>query len=254
LVGYVRGDALGLSGVRRNGDSFVSEDDLEAFRILRTNVNFLTREQHITSIVVTSALPEEGKSTVAAWFAYASAVAGKRTLLVECDFRRPVLAARFGVDTSPGLSDYLVEEAEAKEVVRPVSVHGREAVDILPLVPAGRSAFQPTEMIASKKFKEWIREVSQPYDLVVLDSAPLLPVSDTLELVPQADAVLFCVRLGQTTREQAQAAKQALLHMPEKPTGLVITGVRPGSEDDYYGYYSYTRSSKPAAQPTKAES
>jgi succinoglycan biosynthesis transport protein ExoP len=246
LVGYVRADALGLAGVGRNGDSFVSEDDLEAFRILRRNVDFLAGDEEISSLVVTSALPEEGKSTVAAWFAYVSAVAGRRTLLVECDLRRPVLATRFGVDRAPGLSDYLGGEAKPKDVLRSVNVHGREAVDVLPLIPAGENTFQPTEMIGSKKFKAFLDQTTRAYDIVIFDSAPLLPVGDTLELIPQVDAVLLCVRLGQTTRDQAQAAKQAMTHLPDKPTGLVVTGVRRGSDDDYYGYYSYAGSGTPA--------
>jgi capsular exopolysaccharide synthesis family protein len=242
LVGYVRADALGLAGVGRNGDSFVSEDDLEAFRILRRNVDFLAGDEEISSLVVTSALPEEGKSTVAAWFAYVSAVAGRRTLLVECDLRRPVLASRFGVEQAPGLSDYLGGEAKPRDVLRSVNVHGREAIDVLPLIPAGENTFQPTEMIGSKKFKAFVEQTTSAYDIVIFDSAPLLPVGDTLELIPQVDAVLLCVRLGQTTKDQAQAAKQAMTHLPDKPTGLVVTGVRRGSDDDYYGYYSYAGS------------
>jgi succinoglycan biosynthesis transport protein ExoP len=246
LVGYVRADALGLAGVGRNGDSFVSEDDLEAFRILRRNVDFLAGDEEITSLVVTSALPEEGKSTVAAWFAYVNAVAGRRTLLVECDLRRPVLASRFGVEKAPGLSDYLGGEAKPKDVLRSVNVHGREAVDVLPLIPAGENTFQPAEMIGSKKFEAFLEQTTSAYDIVIFDSAPLLPVGDTLELIPQVDAVLLCVRLGQTTKDQAQAAKQAMTHLPDKPTGLVVTGVRRGSDDDYYGYYSYAGAGTPA--------
>jgi Mrp family chromosome partitioning ATPase len=110
---------------------------------------------------------------------------------------------------------------------------------VLSLVPAGESIYQPAEMIASSRFAEFVEEVSGSYDLVVFDSAPLLSVSDTLELIPLVQRVLFCVRLGQTTREQARAAQQAIQHLPSRPTGLVITGVRPRSGDDYYGYYSY---------------
>jgi capsular exopolysaccharide synthesis family protein len=254
LVGYVRSDALGMAGLGgkakakskgKKGEAFVSEDDLEAFRILRTNVGFLGDED-LSSVVVTSALPGEGKSTVAAWYAYVNAVAGRRTLLVEADFRRPVLAKRFGVDTAPGLSDYLADGLKPRDVIRTVDVQGREAVDVLPLIPAGDNVYQPTEMIASKKFKDFVEEVTDAYDLVVFDSAPLLPVGDTLELVPLVESVLFCVRVGQTTRDQAEAAKQALDHLAEKPTGLVVTGVERGGEDDYYGYYSSYRGRTPA--------
>jgi capsular exopolysaccharide synthesis family protein len=191
-------------------------------------------------VAVTSALAEEGKSTVAAWYAYANAIAGRRTLLVDCDFRRPVLADRFGLSRAPGLSEFMAGEAEPQKVLRLVPVHGRGANHMLAVIPAGGSTYQPSEMIASSKFRDFVEEVKSAYDLVVFDSAPLLPVSDALELIPQVDGVLFCVRLGQTTRDQARAGHQAILHLPRKPIGLVLTGVRPRSSDDYYQYYSHT--------------
>lgn len=120
-------------------------------------------------------------------------------------------------------------------------------MDTLPLIPAGDDVFQPTELLGSKTFSTFVDQVSRAYDIVIFDSAPLLPVGDTLELIPQADAILLCVRLGQTTREQALAAQQAIGHLPERPIGLVITGVAPGSEDDYYGYYSAPGGVAPSA-------
>jgi capsular exopolysaccharide synthesis family protein len=246
LVGYVRDEALGSVGWSANG-SGVAEQELEAFRILRTNVDFLAQDQQLRSVAITSALPQEGKSTVATWYAYVNAVAGRRTALVECDFRRPVMARRFELPPSPGLSDYLGGDSEPKDVLRSVAVKGPRAVDVLPVIPAGENRFQPAEMIGSRRFREFLEEVKQAYDLVVLDSAPLLPVGDTLELLPQVDGVLLCVRLNQTTREQAVAARSALEHLPPKPTGLVITGMKSGSDDDYYGYYSYNASGSPDA-------
>jgi capsular exopolysaccharide synthesis family protein len=238
LVGSVREDILGHT-VSANGDRGLTEEDLEAFRILRTNVEFMVKDRKLGMLAVTSALPEEGKSTVAAGFAYASALAGRRTVLVECDFRRPVMATRTGVERAPGLSEYLGGNGTIKpaEILRPLPVRG--GVASLPVIPAGESSFHPAEMIASDRFRDFLDQIGRAYDLVVLDTAPLLPVGDTLELLPLVDSTLLCVRLGQTTREQGQAAKVAMEHLPEKPTGLVVTGIRPGSEGDYYGYYSY---------------
>jgi capsular exopolysaccharide synthesis family protein len=237
LVGYVRKDTLGMAGMSSNGSGRVADADLETFRILRKNVEFLGRGESLNVVAVTSPLPEEGKSTVASWYAYASALVGRRTILVECDFRRPVTAKRLGFDAEPGLSDYLAGEAGPQEVLRTINVHGREA-EKLPVIPAGGTVLQPTEMLASKNFREFLGQLKEAYELVVIDCAPLLPVGDTLEVLPQVDGVLLCVRLRQTTLDQASAAKEVMEHLAEKPKGLVVTGLTRGSNDDYYGYYS----------------
>jgi len=106
------------------------------------------------------------------------------------------------------------------------------------VIPAGGTVLQPTEMLASRGFEEFLRQLKEAYDLVVIDCAPLLPVGDTLEVLPQVDAVLLCVRLRQTTLDQAAAANEVMEHLADKPKGLVITGLTRGGEDDYYGYYS----------------
>ncbi len=237
LVGYVRKDSLGMVGMSSNGSGLVSESDLEAFRILRKNVDFLGRDEELQVVAITSPLPEEGKSTVAAWYAYASALVGRRTILVECDFRRPVISSRLDFDSEPGLSEYLAGEAEPKDVLRTVEVQGRGAEN-LAVIPAGTTVLQPTEMLASTRFRDFLGQLRKVYDLVVIDCAPLLPVGDTLEVLPQVDGTLLCVRLRQTTLDQATAAKQVMEHLPDKPTGLVVTGLTKGSDHDYYGYYS----------------
>jgi capsular exopolysaccharide synthesis family protein len=243
LVGYVRKETLGMAGLSKNGTVRASEADLESFRILRKNVDFLGGDQDIKVIAVTSPLPEEGKSTVASWYAYAGALVGKRTILVECDFRRPVSATRLDFGPAPGLSDYLAGAAEPREVLRSIEVEGRGA-ETLAVIPAGSTVHQPTEMLASDRFREFVDQLRKVYDLVIIDCPPLLPVGDTLEVLPQVDGVLLLVRLDQTTLNQAAAAKQAMEHLPEKPTGLVITGLTRGSEGDYYGYYSSAESAK----------
>jgi Mrp family chromosome partitioning ATPase len=113
------------------------------------------------------------------------------------------------------------------------------------VISAGSFSPEPSELLASKRFREFVDQVKEVYDLVVFDCAPLLPVGDALQVLPIADAALLCIRLDQTTREQALAAKGAIEHLPERPIGLVLTGVRPGREGYYYGYYS-SQPSQPA--------
>jgi succinoglycan biosynthesis transport protein ExoP len=261
MVGYVEADSLGGIGFSRNGSARESQHGLEPFRILRSNTEFLAGDRPLRTLAVTSPVAEEGKSSVAAGLATAVALAGKRVLLVECDLRRPVFADRFDIAEAPGLSDWATGSAKPPEVVQPVPIgrsnnngqeawrEGEEGESLAPsltVISAGTFSHNPAELLASERFAGFVEQVKEVYDLVVLDCAPLLPVGDALEVLPQADAALLCIRLNQTTREQALAAKAALEHLPERPIGLVLTGVRPGREGYYYGYYS-SRPSTPAA-------
>jgi succinoglycan biosynthesis transport protein ExoP len=241
LLGYVRSDLLGMGATGANGAGPGGES-LDAFRILKANSEFLAGDQPLNSVAITSALPEEGKSTVAAWYAYVNALAGRRTLLIECDLRRPVLAERFGLELSPGLSEYLGGQSEPTELLRSIPVEGPTA-EPLSVIPAGEVPAQPSELIGSVKFGRFLEQVSEAYDLVVLDCPPLLPVGDTLSIVPRVKGAMLCVRVGQTTLEQAVAARAALRRLPQRPVGLVITGVEPGGQEDYSGFYDSQRAS-----------
>jgi capsular exopolysaccharide synthesis family protein len=251
MVGYVDDSALGGIGFARNG-SKPSDHGLEPFRILRSNVEFLAADKPVRTLAVTSPVAEEGKSTVAAGLATAAAFADKRVLLVECDLRRPVFADRFDIEPAPGLTDWATGNADPRDVIQAVSVErdggkdaGEERTDgsqSLTVISAGSYSARPAELLASRRFKEFVGQVSEVYDLVVFDCAPLLPVGDALEVLPLADAALLCIRVDKTTREQALAAKGAIEHLPDRPIGLVLTGVRSGREGYYYGYYPSTPS------------
>jgi capsular exopolysaccharide synthesis family protein len=220
----------------------LSEDeDLEAFRILRTNVALVDGAKPVTTLLVTSALPEEGKSTVAVGLAWAEAMTGRKTLLVDCDLRRPTIAERLEVPSAPGLSDFLLGEVEPADILRTVTLDQRRGPDAPQLVciPAGRFTPEHAELLDSERFREFLAQVAEVYDRVILDSAPLLPVSDTLALLPRVDAVLLCVRLGQTRRDEAIAARAALDRSPTARTGLVLTAADRGQTPYYAGSYAY---------------
>jgi receptor protein-tyrosine kinase len=105
-------------------------------------------------------------------------------------------------------------------------------------ITAGRSTPRPAELLGSQRFAAFVDQVREAYDVVILDATPLLAVGDALSLVGHADGLLMCIRSARTTRDQARAAKAALGHLPERPTGVVVTGVPHGGELDY-GYYGY---------------
>ncbi len=250
LVGHIPDDVLGLS-IGGNGRRALTEAELESFRILRTNIDFLDVDQQSTSIVISSAVAEEGKSTVAGALAAAYAAAGRSALLVECDLRRPTLAKRLGLAATPGLSDFLVGDAAPREILQTVSMAtpDKKKADTEPgaqaptfvCITAGTPTRRPAELLASARFEKFLAEVERAYDVVVVDSAPLLSIVDTLEIIPHVGRVIVCLRASKTTREQARAARAALAHFPDRPTGVVVTGVRAG-EDSEYGYYSHAYS------------
>jgi capsular exopolysaccharide synthesis family protein len=249
MLGYVHSESLGGAGFTSNGKN--PDRDLESFRILRANVDFLGGDQRRQTIAVTSPLADEGKSTVAAGLATAAALADRRVLLVECDLRRPVFADRFDVPSTPGISDWATGKAQPEDLFRSVPIaagdgdrsDGEVEADpehVLTVIPAGSFTPEPAELLASRRFRELLAAAREGYDLIVLDCGPLLSVGDALEVLRLADAALLCIRLDQTTREQALAAKGAIGQMPARPIGLVLTGVRSGREGYYYGYYPST--------------
>jgi capsular exopolysaccharide synthesis family protein len=250
VVGQIRSQALGhagsvvVPGSKRKTLGPLADADGESFRILRHNVRYLAADEEMRTILVTSAMAQEGKSTVSGCLAMASAEAGKRTLLVECDLRRPVLAGRFGLNEGPGLSDYLTGNAEPHEIIQVVTHDSgdetgpREPVsEPLVCITAGSPPPRPADLLGSERFRAFLDEVSSVYDTVIVDTAPLLTVADTLEIVPHVSCVLLCVRLQQSTRDQANAAGEALARLPKRPTGLVLTDVQDTGEG-YYGYYA----------------
>ena len=251
VLTHVRNQTMGQVA-RLNGHSNL---DFEAFRVLRRNLDMLGTGQPPHSILVTSAAPQEGKTTVASSLAVSLASAGRRTLLVECDLRRPALATRFGVEQSPGLTDYLAGKASPQTILRTVPIgeppnrnggppatngnghaaQGQHEHQLI-FIPSGSDTALGSELLASSRFREFVEQVTDAYDAVVFDSSPLLLVSDTLEILPSVDAVVVCARASRTTQAQASAAKEALSRFPERPIGLVVTGIKPGGDE--YGVYA----------------
>jgi Mrp family chromosome partitioning ATPase len=255
VIGHVRNKAMGAIVQTQHGSLKDAAIDLEAFRIVRRNLEFLDSDRSTRTVLVTSALPEEGKTTVAGSLAFALASAARKTLLVDCDLRRPALASRLGIEPTPGITDYLEGKASPEQILRQVQFSDPSAANgaspngtaaaapghSVVFIPAGSRTARAAELLGSVRFKEFLDEVSQVYDVVVLDSSPLLPVADTLEILPHVDGLIVCARERQTTRDQARAARAALSRFPERPTGVVVTGVDPRqNEYDVYEYgYGY---------------
>jgi receptor protein-tyrosine kinase len=234
LLGYVSGAARSSLFRRRRRDG--EEADLEAYRLLRKNIEVL-REPPPRTILVTGPERETGASTVAGALARVQALVSRRTLLVDCDLRQPALEELLGLESGPGLADVLEGRAELSAVIRELDMNGEAAsaggdgavppAGRLACITAGeRTSSHPAELLGSERFRDLLRAVSQSFDVTILDSSPLLSAVDTVELLPLAESVVVCIRSGSTTWEEALAAKSALTRFATAPAGIVVTGLR----------------------------
>lgn len=222
----------------------LAEIGIEPYRFLRAAIDSVDIDTPPQVVMVTSSLPEEGKSTVVAMLAQTYAAAGKRTLVVECDLRRPVLAGRLGTEPGPGLAEFLLRQAEPGDVVRAVGVAAADGEDAstFTLIPAGSPPQRPGELLGSERFGTFLDEVRAVYDVILIDSGPLLAVADAVAVAPRADAIVMCVHIDTTTRDQLRTAVARLEAAGHRPAGLVVSGKREieGLEGGYYAYsYAY---------------
>ena len=207
----------------------------EAFRMLRTNLEFARLGRNVISIVVTSAIEEEGKSTTAANLAVALARGGQRVALVDLDLRRPAQAALFDVE-SPGLTAVALGRASLYEAVVDVD-HG--GAGRLLLLPSGPIPPAPGEFVATEAVRDILADLRDGADTVIIDAPPALRVGDAMTLSSRADAVLVVSRLGEVRRQMLADLARQLATVPTPVLGFVATGSVSGEVE--YGYGAYQR-------------
>ncbi|MFO1316212.1 MAG: polysaccharide biosynthesis tyrosine autokinase [Burkholderiales bacterium] len=213
----------------------------EAYRSVRTALQFSTREGAPRQFVVTSTTAKEGKSTSAVALAINFAQAGQSVLLIDADLRNPSLHTLLGVDNSRGLSNFLSSELPALSVVRTTSVPN------LYVIPAGPLPPNPVELLSGPKLLELLAELGARFSAIVLDAPPVLGIADALVLGNQVGAVLFVVAAGTTRKAHLRAALKRLRQASVAPVGAVMTKL--DLRDGMYGYqsaYYYYRSTNDA--------
>lgn len=217
-------------------DSFVAVRDdarspqAEAFRSLRTAVKFAGLERQMKVIQVTSAAQGEGKTTAVANLAMALAHGGDRVAIVCCDLRRPRVQDRFGVDLTPGLTDVLVGDATLAEALR------RYEANVL-ILPAGSPPPNPSELLSSSKAAAVVKALAEEFDIVIVDSTPVLPVTDALVVSRMVDATLVVADSRSTSRKAVRRTLQMLAQVNAPVIGVVLNGL---PADGGYGYgYGY---------------
>jgi capsular exopolysaccharide synthesis family protein len=197
-------------------------------------VTFVGAERPVQLLALTSPGPGEGKSTTAANLAVALALGGHKTLLIDADLRRPLLHRAFGLVHEPGLTDVLVGRAAAREAIRP------DVIERLDVLPAGSSPPNPSELLGSDAMHALIAEVRQTYDYIVVDTPPVLPVTDATVISTVADATILAIRSGETEETSATRALDQLKRVNARVAGVVLNGVDT-RRDRHYAYYKYQK-------------
>jgi succinoglycan biosynthesis transport protein ExoP len=249
-----RFDVPVLARIARRGRSDHSVTAFrEAFRILRTNLQFANQGNQVRSIAVTSGQEGEGKTTSVAQLATSFAEVGQRVIVVEADFRRPALQRELLPDREeplrPGFSNYLVEAAELDEVIFPT---GRPNVD---MVPAGPLPPSPSALLESRRGRTLVQELYNEADVVLIDCPPLTIGADASVIAGWVDGVILIVDLNSSTHESVREALRQLDAVQADMLGLVLNRDR-GAEPSSYDYYTpiAAEADKAAKAKTKAGS
>ncbi len=209
-----------------------SSPSAEAFRGLHTSLRFMALERPIRTLLVTSARPAEGKTTVATNLAYTAARSGDRVLLIDCDLRKPQAHLFFALPNEIGFTSVLLGEATIRQVA-----HLVKDADALAVVTAGPQPPNPSELLAGERTQESLERLSESVDLIVLDSPPVLPVSDPVVLAPLVDGVVVVASANSTDRRQLGKSIERLAQVDAPMLGTVLNRYDPLVSGDYsYGY------------------
>jgi capsular exopolysaccharide synthesis family protein len=221
--------------------------DAEAFQLIRAHLRYFNVDRQVRTLLIASAAPGDGKTTVARHLAAAAAKMGSRTLLIEADLRRPTLAERLGVRFGPGLSDVLIGGSTVREAIQSVDLGPtlprreteRRTLDVL--VAGVVLPPNPAALIESRAMEHLIDEAKLNYDLVVVDTPPLTAVSDAFPLLEKVDGVVIVGWVGRNRRDVAQRLHDTLAGAGAPLLGVVANGVKVGRLGAYsYGYgYGY---------------
>jgi len=202
----------------------------EQFRTLRTNIKFSSAGDELKIITVTSCSPGEGKSTVTANLGAIMAKGGKRVVIVDCDFRKPTIHKKFQMSNFRGLTDILVQDKEIDDVITDTHVSN------LSVIPSGPLPPNPSELLGSKYTKDVFNELSEEYDMVLIDTPPVLYVSDAQILSSISRGTILVVSYGNTEKKALAEVKELIEKAGGKILGVVINKI-PNQYNEGYDYY-----------------
>lgn len=212
-------------------------DEMEVYRHLRTNIEYSSVDKKIHVINITSTQPGEGKTTTSTNLSIVSSGQYGRVLLVDCDMRKPQVHKRFNISNRFGLSNVLAGD----NVNIPDSYFSKfkdkDTEGVLYVLPAGVKVPNPTELLSSEKFKEFIECMRMRFEFIILDCPPVLSVSDCIPVSRVSDGTLFVVSSKDTDKNDAKTALQQLQRNGANVIGTVLNKVDKTNESSYYSYY-----------------
>lgn len=202
----------------------------EAYRTLRTNIQFSSLDRQVKKIVVTSSGPSEGKSTTSSNLAITLAQNGHKTIIIDCDMRKPSVHKKFKISNQKGLSNVLVGECSLNEAL----IKG--PVENLDIITSGTRPPNPAELVASQKMQNFLDSLAEIYEYIIIDTPPVLMVTDAQILSKYADGTLLVVASGEADKDAVKKAKELLEKVGAHILGAVLNKLDT-SRKGYYGYY-----------------
>lgn len=209
----------------------------ESYRSLRTNIQYSSIDKQVKTLVVTSSNAGEGKSTVAGNLAYTFFQNGKRVLIIDCDLRKPSLHRKFNVSNEEGLTDVLVGTSKLNNVMKKID-------DNLYLLTTGTLPPNPAEIIGSNTMENFLEQCKINFDYIILDTPPILPVTDSKLLAIKADATVVVVRSEISKSKHVSQAFKELEKVNANIIGTILNDVEMYSEKLYYDYSNKNKKSK----------
>ncbi|MEM1238538.1 MAG: polysaccharide biosynthesis tyrosine autokinase, partial [Cyanobacteria bacterium P01_H01_bin.26] len=224
--------------------SYGGSQFLESMRLLQTNLMLTGADRSIQSVILSSSMPEEGKSTVARHLAQTAATMGKRVLLVDADLRRPTVHERLGLRNDKGLSDFLSGNATGADILQ-------KAMPFLDFyaITAGSIPPDPVRLVSSKRMRLLMKRLEKEFDLIVYDAPPLVGLADATLIAPHTDGLILVSRVNRCDRNVLEHAMDNISFTKIPILGLVANGVDTGGQGNKYYTYGYETKPETAPQP-----
>lgn len=210
----------------------------EAYRVLRTNIQFCGVDKQLKTIAITSCNPGEGKTTTAINLSISIAKSGIKTLLIDADLRKSMINKRFGGANSSGVSSWIAGNARLDEIIQSANMEN------LYLIGSGPKPPNPAELLASPKFKQLVEEVSNKFDIVIIDTPPLGSIIDSALVSACADGTLLLVKAKTVDYKTVQRVKEQLEKANARIIGVVLNNIKKADYGSYRNYYKYYDNSK----------